>query len=68
MPFSLETMREAVAINRGRALLEASGGISLSSVRAIALTGVDRISIGSLTKDICAIDYSMRFIQPTQPA
>ena len=66
--FSLETMREAVAINRGRALLEASGGISLSSVRAIALTGVDRISIGSLTKDICAIDYSMRFIQTTQPA
>ena len=61
--FRLDKMREAVAINRGRALVEASGGVSLSSVRAIALTGVDRISIGSLTKDICAIDYSMRFIQ-----
>ena len=58
---SPETMREAVAITAGRAQLEASGGISLENVRAIAETGVDRISIGALTKDIKAIDFSMRF-------
>ena len=45
----------------GRAALEASGGITLHNVRAIAETGVDRISIGSLTKDIKAVDLSMRF-------
>lgn len=54
-------MREAVRITVGRAELEASGGITLETVRAIAETGVDRISIGSLTKDIEAIDFSMRF-------
>lgn len=59
--FPLEKMREAVRINAGRAALEASGGISLDNVRAIAETGVDRISIGSLTKDIQAVDFSMRF-------
>ena len=57
-----ETMREAVAISAGRAQLEASGGITLENVRAIAETGVDRISIGALTKDVKAIDFSMRFI------
>ena len=54
-------MSEAVRITAGRAKLEASGGITLKNVRAIALTGVDRISIGSLTKDIEAVDLSMRF-------
>lgn len=65
--FSLQMMREAVAFNGGRASLEASGGIELSTVRAFALTGVDRISIGGLTKDIRATDYSMRLIQQVQP-
>ena len=59
--FDLERMRAAVRINAGRAKLEASGGITLDNVRAIAQTGVDRISIGALTKDIKAIDLSMRF-------
>jgi nicotinate-nucleotide pyrophosphorylase (carboxylating) len=54
-------MREAVKIAAGRAELEASGGITLDNVREIALTGVDRISIGGLTKDVKAIDLSMRF-------
>ncbi len=58
---SLEQMREAVGIAAGRAELEASGGITLENVRAVAATGVDRISIGSLTKDIAAVDLSMRF-------
>ncbi len=58
--FSLELMRRAVAINQGRALLEASGGITLESIGAIAATGVDRISIGQITKDVQAIDYSLR--------
>ena len=58
---SLEQMSGAVAITAGRAQLEASGGITLQTVRAIAETGVDRISIGSLTKDITAVDLSMRF-------
>ena len=60
--FSLALMREAVAISAGSALLEASGGVDLTTVRAIAETGVDRISIGSLTKDIDATDYSLRII------
>jgi nicotinate-nucleotide pyrophosphorylase (carboxylating) len=59
--FNLAQMREAVRENAGRAQLEASGGITLENVRAIAETGVDRISIGALTKDIKAIDLSMRF-------
>ena len=58
---SVAQMREAVAIAAGRAKLEASGGITLDTVRAIAETGVDRISIGALTKDIKAADLSMRF-------
>ncbi len=60
--FELGSMREAVKINAGRALLEASGGVSLDSVRAIAETGVDRISVGSLTKDVKATDYSLRIV------
>lgn len=59
--FNLEQMREAVKITQGRAQLEASGNVSLETIRAIAETGVDRISVGSLTKDIKAIDLSMRF-------
>lgn len=58
---NLDEMREAVGITAGRAKLEASGGITLDTVRPIAETGVDRISIGSLTKDIQAADYSLRF-------
>ena len=60
--FTLEMMREAVALADGRALLEASGGVNISTVRAIAETGVDRISIGSLTKDVQATDYSLRIV------
>ncbi len=52
---------QAVAINAGRAILEVSGGVSMDTVRAIAATGVDRISIGALTKDVKATDFSMRF-------
>ena len=65
--FTLEQMREAVAITAGSALLEASGGISLEQLRGIAATGVDRISIGKLTKDVIAVDYSLRIldIKPT---
>jgi nicotinate-nucleotide pyrophosphorylase (carboxylating) len=58
--FSLDDMHQACLNNQGRALLEASGGVDMARVRAIAATGVDRISIGKLTKDVAAIDYSMR--------
>ncbi len=58
--FSLDAMREAVALNAGRAQLEASGNVTLDNVRAVAETGVDRISIGSLTKHVRAVDLSMR--------
>jgi nicotinate-nucleotide pyrophosphorylase (carboxylating) len=58
--FTIEQMKEAVALTNGRALLEASGGIDLEQMRAIAATGVDRISLGKLTKDIKAVDFSMR--------
>ena len=54
-------MKMAVERSRGRAVLEASGGIELPKLRAIAETGVDRISIGKLTKDVTALDLSMRF-------
>ena len=56
----LDQMREAVGINAGRAELEASGGVRLETVRAIAEAGVNRISIGGLTKDVRAIDLSLR--------
>jgi nicotinate-nucleotide pyrophosphorylase (carboxylating) len=58
---SIETMAEAVRIAGERAELEASGGITLENVRAIAETGVHRISSGALTKDLKAVDFSMRF-------
>jgi nicotinate-nucleotide pyrophosphorylase (carboxylating) len=57
----LAQLHEAVALNAGRAILEVSGGVNMQSVRAIASTGVDRISIGALTKDVKAVDFSMRF-------
>ena len=58
MPLAM--LREAVAINAGRAILEISGGVTLEGVRTLAETGVDRISIGALTKDVKATDFSMR--------
>ena len=58
---NLPTLQEAVRINAGRAVLEISGGVTLDGLRALAETGVDRISIGTLTKDVQAIDFSMRF-------
>jgi nicotinate-nucleotide pyrophosphorylase (carboxylating) len=61
----LPTLREAVrrneAAGKARAVLEISGGVTLDSVRALAGTGVDRISVGALTKDVKAVDFSMRF-------
>ena len=60
--FDLAGLREAVKVTAGRAALEASGGVNLDTVRAIAETGVERISIGSLTKDVRAVDLSMRFM------
>ena len=60
--FTLDAMREAVRITAGRALLEASGGVNLEQIRKIAATGVDRISIGKLTKDVVAVDYSLRIV------
>jgi len=61
--FTSADMREAVAIAGGRALLEVSGGVQLDQLASIAATGVDRISVGRLTKDVRAIDYSMRVLQ-----
>jgi nicotinate-nucleotide pyrophosphorylase (carboxylating) len=58
---SVEQMREAVRIAGSRAELEASGGITLDNARAIAETGVHRMSVGALTKDVKAADFSMRF-------
>jgi nicotinate-nucleotide pyrophosphorylase (carboxylating) len=60
--FPLPRVREAVALTAGRALLEVSGGVTLEQLREIAATGVDSISIGGLTKDVRAIDYSMRVL------
>jgi len=60
--FTLERMREAVQVTAGRAALEVSGGVTFDQLRVIAETGVDRISIGKLTKDVVAVDYSMRVI------
>jgi nicotinate-nucleotide pyrophosphorylase (carboxylating) len=57
---SLDEMREAVRLTHGRAALEASGGITEATLKAVAQTGVDFISIGSLTKDVKAVDLSMR--------
>jgi len=60
--FSLAEMREAVSRTAGRAQLEASGGMTRERLREVAETGVDFISIGALTKDVLAIDLSMRFV------
>lgn len=57
----LATLREAVRLNAGRAILEISGGVTLERLHELADTGVDRISIGTLTKDVKATDFSMRF-------
>jgi nicotinate-nucleotide pyrophosphorylase (carboxylating) len=62
--FDLARMRQAVAINRGRALLEVSGSVELAQLRDIAGTGVNRISVGRLTKDVKAVDFSMRVLGP----
>ena len=59
----LAQMREAVAITAGRAQLEASGGVNMERVHAIAETGVNRISIGGLTKDVRAVDFSLRHVE-----
>lgn len=61
--FDLERMRAAVALNAGRAALEVSGGVQLEQLRDIAATGVDRISIGALTKHVRAVDLSMRVLE-----
>ncbi|MDD1614487.1 MAG: carboxylating nicotinate-nucleotide diphosphorylase [Methylococcaceae bacterium] len=58
--FSLEDMREAIKLNAGAIELEASGNIDLDNIRTIAETGVDYISIGALTKNVKAVDLSMR--------
>lgn len=59
--FNLDELRSAVRLSAGRAILEASGNVSLETIRSIAETGVQRISVGSLTKSVRAIDLSMRF-------
>jgi nicotinate-nucleotide pyrophosphorylase (carboxylating) len=61
--FEPAAMREAVVINAGRAELEVSGGVLLEQLRDIAATGVDRISVGALTKNVRAVDLSMRVIE-----
>ena len=58
--FALADMHRAYEVNGGRAVLEVSGGVDLDSIREIAATGVDRISVGKLTKDVRAIDLSLR--------
>jgi len=60
--FSLKQLREAVELNQRRARLEASGNVNLQTVRSIAETGVDDISVGELTKHVEAVDLSMRFV------
>jgi nicotinate-nucleotide pyrophosphorylase (carboxylating) len=60
--FTLDAMRDAVRLTAGRAVLEGSGGVNFETVRTTAETGVDRISIGALTKDVRATDYSMRIV------
>ena len=60
---SLTEMREAVAINDGRAQLEASGNVTLRNVREIAQTGVDFISVGALTHSAPALDISLRWVR-----
>jgi len=59
---NLDTMKEAVKMAKGKALIEASGGITLEKVREIAQTGVDLISVGALTHSVKALDISMEII------
>ena len=61
--FTLESMRQAVTLTQGRAKLEVSGNVSLKTIRSIAETGVDFISVGALTKHVNAIDLSMRIVE-----
>lgn len=61
--FTLEMLREAVALVQGKVSLEASGGVNLETVVAIAETGVDFISVGAMTKDVRALDLSMRIVE-----
>lgn len=63
--FGVDDLKRAVELNGGRAKLEASGGIHLANIRAVAETGVDFISVGSITKDVQAVDLSMRFTAAT---
>jgi nicotinate-nucleotide pyrophosphorylase (carboxylating) len=60
--FSFDMMHDAVKLTAGRAVLEVSGGVNFETVRTIAETGVDRVSIGALTKDVRATDFSMRIV------
>ena len=64
--FGEAQMREAVAVNAGRALLEVSGGVALDQLRWIAATGVDRISIGRLTKDVRAVEDRLLKVVPAE--
>ncbi|MGL5470995.1 MAG: carboxylating nicotinate-nucleotide diphosphorylase, partial [Shewanella sp.] len=59
--FTLPLMRDAVALTAGRVQLEVSGNVTLESLADIAATGVDFISVGALTKHVCALDLSLRF-------
>jgi len=61
--FDTPAMREAVRVTAGRALLEVSGGVNIETIRAFAETGVDRISVGALTKDVRATDFSLRIVE-----
>ena len=62
--FTLDQIRQAVRINKGRARLEVSGGVEKSALADLAAAGVDFISVGALTKDVRAIDFSMLLIEP----
>jgi len=64
--FSIEELKKVVQLNNGQALLEASGNINEKNIIKYAKTGVDRISIGAITKNIKSIDYSMLF-SPQKP-
>ena len=61
--FEPAAMREAVRVTAGRALLEVSGGVNIETIRTFAETGVDRISVGALTKDVRATDFSLRIVE-----
>ena len=60
--FCLDNLRQAVILCRGRVLTESSGNVTLATIRIIAETGVDFISTGAMTKDVRAVDLSMRFV------